>query len=154
MHHQPPPTIHQPRHTAPRGRKTKKQKIAHRVTAKTGSQRHNFSKGKEIKKGKNAQLKPAYTTNNQNAREAETTLKKKACSPAWISRRWRRKKPSPTPGTHSADSKAGQRRVKTQPGDRLLRVRRHHVNPQDTPCAHVQKTKNPSRRHSNMPDVG
>ena len=40
-----------------------------------------------MKKGKNARLKPAYTTNNQNAREAETTLKKKACSPARISRR-------------------------------------------------------------------
>ena len=88
-----------------------------------------YQKGKEMKKGKNARLKPAYTTNNQNAREAETTLKKKACSPAQISRRWRRKKPSPTPGTHSADSRAGQSRVKTQPGDRLLRVRWHPCEP-------------------------
>ena len=97
LHHQLPPTIHQPRHTAPRGRRTKKEENAYRATAKTSSQKHSFSKGKETKKGKNAQLKPAYTTNNPNAREAETTLKKKACSPARISRRWRRKKNLPQP---------------------------------------------------------
>ena len=45
LHHQLPPTIHQPRHTAPRERRAKKEENAHRATAKTGSQKHNFSKG-------------------------------------------------------------------------------------------------------------